>query len=245
MARPSLLAVIPARVGSKGLAGKNIRPFAGIPLIGHSIQMAQMCPEITRCILSTDSEEIAEVARGFGCEVPFLRPAELTEDTTPLWEVIRHALSSAEEDGPSYEFLLLLDPTSPSRFPSDITEAFGRLLRTPDAAGVIGVSRPDFDPLWHCVVEKDNWMSDLFEGADAIQRRQEVEAVYRINGSLYIWRAAYVREHSGSWRTGQHLMHQIPDFRAMSIDTLDEFDWAERLVLSGLIRFPWLNSNSQ
>src|SRR2546428_122399 len=93
----NLLAVIPARGGSKGLSGKNIRPFAGLPLIAHSILFAKMCREITRLIVSTDDETIAAVAREYGADVPFMRPANLAQDDTPLWPVLRHALSAAEQ----------------------------------------------------------------------------------------------------------------------------------------------------
>ena len=91
-----MLAVIPARGGSKGLPGKNIRQFAGLPLIVHSIRMAELCREIDDCVVSTDSEEIAEVARKYGAKVPFLRPAELARDDTPMWPVLQHALHEME-----------------------------------------------------------------------------------------------------------------------------------------------------
>src|SRR3954451_10687616 len=104
------LAVVPARGGSKGLPGKNIRPLAGLPLLEHSVKLAQLCPEIDRTIVSTDSEEIAEIARAVGAEVPFLRPAKLARDETPMLPVLRHALG--ELDG-AWDLVLLLDPTSP------------------------------------------------------------------------------------------------------------------------------------
>src|SRR3989304_4564407 len=94
MMRPRLLAVIPARGGSKGLPGKNIRPLAGIPLIAHSILLARLCPEIDRLAVSTDSPEIAAVAKQYGADVPFMRPAELARDDSPSWPVVRHALEA-------------------------------------------------------------------------------------------------------------------------------------------------------
>lgn len=239
----ALLAVIPARGGSKGLAGKNIRLFAGLPLIAHSTLFAKLCPEIDRCIVSTDSLEIAEVGRRYGADVPFLRPAELAGDETPMWPVLRHALQVTEEqEGGRYDYLLLLDPTSPAREPGDIPAALGRLLNCPAADGVIGVSQPDFNPLWHCVLEREGWMVDLIEEGSRFERRQDVKVVYRINGALYIWRADFVRKEKKSWRrNGKHLIYEIPEMRAMSIDSLDEFKRAEALIQSGLIRFPWLD----
>jgi N-acylneuraminate cytidylyltransferase len=237
-----LLAVIPARGRSKGLPGKNTRPFLGLPLIAHTIMFARLCPEIDRCIISTDSAEIADVAKRYAADVPFMRPAELASDEAEMWPVLRHALDYVErQESRPYDFLALLDPTSPGREPSDVATGLERLLQTPDADGIIGVSEPDFNPIWHCVVERDGWMADLMEEGSNFERRQEVPPVYRINGSLYIWRTGFLRSEPTSWRRmGKHLIHQIPEARAMSFDTLAEFQRAQVLVKSGLIQFPWL-----
>lgn len=241
-----LLAVIPARGGSKGLPGKNIRPFAGMPLIAHSILFAKQCPDITRCIVSTDSGDVAAVAARFGAEVPFFRPAELAQDDTPMWPVLRHALAMVEAAGdPLYDALMLLDPTSPAREPSDASGALRRLDAVEAADGILGVSEPDFNPIWHCVVERDGWMTDLVPGGAQYSRRQDVPRVFRVNGALYIWRAAFVRRSGDDWRqTGRHLMWELPEARAMSIDTAEEFDRAEALVRAGLIGLPWLKAGA-
>jgi len=239
-----VLAVIPARGGSKGMQDKNIRPFAGLPLIAHSILFAQLCPEIHRCIVSTDSPEIAAVAQEHGADVPFMRPPELAQDDTPMWPVLRHALAQVEQEtGTRYGLLLLLDPTSPARELFDITGAMRRLGQSPDADGIVGVSQPDFNPIWHCVVEREGWMADLVEDGSKFDQRQKVPPVYRINGSLYIWRTEFVRTQERSWRqSGRYLIHETPEARAMSIDTLQEFQRAEFLVQSGQISFPWLST---
>ena len=240
-AKTEVLAVVPARGGSKGLAGKNIRPFVGLPLIAHSILFAQLCQEIGRIVVSTDSVEIAEIGKQYGAEVPFLRPPELSGDRTPLWPVLRHALMEAEKNGERYEFLLLLDPTSPARLPKDVRDALERLQSAKAFDGIIGVSQPAFNPIWHCVVEQDGQMVDLFKAGAKLNCRQEVPAVYHINGSLYIWRTEFVRKTYENWRgNGRHMIHKIPELRAMSIDDLQEFRRAEVLVNEGLISFPWI-----
>ncbi len=240
--QPRLLAVIPARGGSTGLPGKNIRPFLGLPLIAHTIEFAKLCPEITRCIVTTDAPAIAEVARRCGADVPFLRPGHLAEKHTPMWPVLRHALAQVEaQEGVPYDLLLLLDPTSPTRERSDVTESVRRLCARPDADGIITVSQPESNPIWHCVVERDGWMADLFEGGGRFAFQQDVPTVYHINGVLYLWRASLVRRVEEVWRQeGRHLLYEIPESRAISIDTLEQFERAEMLVRNGQIRLSWL-----
>lgn len=241
MSERGLLAIVPARGGSKGLPGKNIRPLAGVPLIGHSILMARMCGSVDRLVVTTDAPAIAGVAKQFNAEV-INRPFSLAQDDTPMWPVVRHALQVVEQrDERQYKYVLLLDPTSPGRMPEDINEALQRLDDTPDADGIVGVSRPDFNPIWHCVVAREGWMSDLLAEGSGYTRRQDVPAVFRINASLYIWRATFVRRETGSWRDrGRHLMHEIPESRAIHIDDADEFARADALIRAGLIRLPWL-----
>lgn len=241
--RTGLLAVIPARARSEGLPGKNIKSFAGLPLIAHTILFSKLCPEIERCVVSTDSLEIAAVADRYGGDVPFLRPPELACDDTPLWLAVRHALTEMERrTGLRYEHLLLLDPTSPARDPADIAASFRRLRAVPKADGIVGVSRPYFNPLWVSVIDQNGWMADLHEGASRFQSRQRVPPVYRINGSLYIWKADFVRKPRKTWRkNGKYIMYEIPERMAMSIDTAEEFELAELLVTSGKIVFPWMN----
>lgn len=242
MATKQVLAVIPARGGSMGLPRKNLRAFVGVPLIGHSILYAKLCKEITRIIVSTDSPEIAATAREYEADVPFIRPSDLAQGTTPMWPVLRHALATLEnQEGISYEFLILLDPTSPAREPADITNALRRLEAAPEADGIVSVSQPPFNPMWHCVIEREGWVEDLFDGAARYDRRQDVPPVYRINGALYIWRTGFVRREERGWRSyGRHLLYEIPEARAMSIDDLQQFEQAEFLVRTGQIKFPWL-----
>ncbi len=240
MSAPRVLAVIPARGGSKGLPGKNIRPFLGLPLIAHSIKLAKLCPEVTRCVVSTDSPEIAAAARDHGGDVPFTRPSELARADTAMWPVLQHALSEVEKlEGKPYDLLLLLDPTSPTRLPEDVSAAVARLAAS-KADGVVSVSQPEFNPLWHTVVERDGLMADWLPDAKAIMRRQDAPVIYRINGLLYLWRAEFVRR-AVEWRAeGRHLTLIVPDGRAVSIDDGEQFDRAEALARAGLLRMPWL-----
>jgi CMP-N-acetylneuraminic acid synthetase len=237
-----MLAVIPARGGSKGLPGKNIRPLAGLPLIAHSIALARACPQIARTIVSTDSSAIADVARSFGADVPFVRPAELAQDDTPMWPVLRHALEAVErEEQREYPYVLLLDPTSPGRLPEHVAGAWETIEKSPEADGIVGVSRLEFNPIWHCVVKRDGWMQDLIPGGAMYARRQDVPTVYRINATLYLWRSAFVRRIPLDWRSqGRHLIYEVPEINAIHIDDADEFRRAETLIQHGVISLPWL-----
>ncbi|MBI4370958.1 MAG: acylneuraminate cytidylyltransferase family protein [Elusimicrobia bacterium] len=238
-----VLAVIPARGGSTGLPGKNIRPLAGLPLLAHSLRLARLCPEIDHCVVSTDSPEIAELAQRHGGDAPFLRPAELARPDTPMWLVLKHALAAVEaREDRGYGYLLLLDPTSPTRLPEDVREACRRLGERPDADGIVAVSKPHYSPLWHTVVEKDGLMSDFAPDGGRFDRRQDVPDVYHINGLLYLWRARFVRTHE-AWRgVGRHLMLVLPEGRAVSIDDLEQFERTEALIRGGAIKLPWLGA---
>ena len=120
---------------------------------------------------------------------------------------------------------------------------FGEELEGSDEAdGVVSVSQPDFNPIWHCVINEDGWMADLVDGGGNYDRRQDLPPVYRINGAIYVWRTNFLRKQTQSWRKGaKHLMYEIPESRAMSFDTEEEFNRAELLVKNGIIQLPWLS----
>jgi N-acylneuraminate cytidylyltransferase len=234
-----LLTVIPARGGSKGLPGKNTRPLAGLPLLAHSIRCARLAGLID-VIVSTDSPEIADVAHAHGAAVPFMRPHELATDAAAMMPVIEHALLEMESRaGERFDRVLLLDPTSPGRLPSDI-EAAHRILDGDDAAmGVVAVSRPHFNPYWVGVTPIDGAMQPAFPEQARAARRQDLPAFFRINGSLYLWRRDYVVSRS-HWSEVRILPYEIPESRAFSIDTLEEFEMAEWLLTTGRLELPWL-----
>lgn len=235
------LAVIPARGGSKGLPGKNIRRLAGLPLLQHSIECSRLVPRIARTVVSTDSQEIAEVARAAGGQVPALRPPELAADDTPMMPVLQHELAQRElAENRRFGSVLLLDPTSPGRLPEDIDAAFEALDGDPECSGVIACSRPSFNPVWVGVFERDGYVTPAFETNRRYARRQDVPTFYRINGALYLWRSDFVRRASPAWLDGRHRMLEIPECRAFSIDDLFQFEVAELVLTRGLVRLPWV-----
>lgn len=235
------LAIIPARGGSKGLPGKNIRPLAGTPLILHSLRCARRARKLTRVIVSTDDAEIAAVARADGADVPFIRPAELARDDTPMLPVLVHALAWVEEqESLRYDAVVLLDPTSPGRLPEEIDAALALLASDSGARGVVGCSKPTFNPFWVGVVDNSGYLSPAFPGFEAAGRRQDLPPFLRINGALYVWRADFIRSAPRTWRDQPHRIFEMPEARALSIDDLFQFQAAEALICSGLLHLPWI-----
>jgi CMP-N,N'-diacetyllegionaminic acid synthase len=233
----SVLALVPARGGSKGVPRKNLRELGGLPLVAHGIRCAALCPEIDRIVVSTEDAEIAAVAREHGADV-LARPTALAQDETAMWPVVRHAHDALGAP----ETLLLLDPTSPARLPEDIAGALARLRSVPEADGVVGVSRPDFNPIWTAVVSDGGFLAPLVPDAGRYGRRQDVPDVFRINATLYAWRGAFVAAQATSWVGGRNLLYEVPEERALHIDTERDLERAEALLRAGLVRLPWLEA---
>lgn len=242
-----LLAVVPARGGSKGLPGKNLRPLAGLPLIAHTLAFARACRAIDRCIVSTDSRKIAAVARRYGGDVPFLRPAELARDESPTLPVLQHALHHAEkQEGRRYEAVLLLQPTNPARLPQDLTRALDLMAKDADCVGVIAVSEPEFNPRFVCVEERAGYLRRMFPASPHYERRQDAPPVLRINGMLYLWRRDYLLGASEiDLDSAPHRLLRLPRERALDIDDLHDLQMAELAIRGGLVKLPWLKRKSK
>ncbi len=223
-----VLAIIPARGGSKGLPGKNIMPLAGRPLIAWTIEAALACPEIDRLILSSDDEVIMATARQFGCEVPFVRPSHLATDTASAVEVVLHALDQLPE---RYEWLVLLQPTSPLRLATDISACLVRCRagRFPSCVTVMPAAK---SPFWSYFLGADQRMTPVLEREQLPAVRQQLPAVYTLNGAVYVAGCDWFRVHRtfvGPESCGQ----VMPAERSVDIDTALDFKLAELLLLQG------------
>lgn len=180
----SILAVIPARRGSKRLPSKNIKKLGGKPLLTWSISAALGSKYVDNIIVSTDSEEIAEIARQNNAEVPFLRPAELSTDTAATIDVLKHALDFYTNQSKYFDFLLLLQATSPLRTSNHIDSAIEMLNEKTDS--VISVCEVEHSPLW-CNTLQDNLSMKNFIRPEILNiRSQDLPTYYRINGAIYI-----------------------------------------------------------
>jgi N-acylneuraminate cytidylyltransferase len=210
--------------------------------MAHSILFAKLCPEINSCIVSTDGEEIATVARRHGAQAPFLRPAELATDETPMWPVLQHAIREMEKrEAQRFGSVLLLQPTAPCRLPEDVSRAIAMLEADAKSVGVVAVSQPDFNPRWVCVEEQNGYMKRLFQSSTTYSRRQDVPPVYRINGLLYLWRRDHVlNAPAPQYDCEPHSMLVVPELRAGDVDTAQDLIMLELLIREGLIQLPWL-----
>jgi N-acylneuraminate cytidylyltransferase len=169
-----------------------------------------------------------------------MRPAALAQDESPMLPVLRHALAEVEHGGDRYDLLLLLDPTSPGRLPEDVRRAHELLAQEPAADGVVAVSEPGYNLLWHAVVDRGGFIEPLIPGAERYARRQDVPRVFRINAALYLFRTQFLRREQRSWLNGRHLVLEIPEERAFHIDSEHDFRLCELALESGLVRLPWI-----
>jgi CMP-N,N'-diacetyllegionaminic acid synthase len=222
----STLAIIPARGGSKGVPGKNIRPIAGLPLIAWSIRQAKDVAAIRHVVVSTDSEEIAAVAREHGAEVPFLRPAHLAEDTTATEPVMRHALDWYTQNGADVSTVILLQPTSPLRLPGSLAGALAQ-FESEAADSLLGVCEN------HHFFWRNPAAPDALYDFRNRPRRQDIAADarwYRENGSIYVTGAEAFRA-SNNRLCGRIAMHTMKEEEGWEIDSLADF-----LVVEALMR---------
>lgn len=223
----NIVATICARGGSKGLPRKNVRSFAGKPLIAHSIEQAKACPAIARVYVSTDDDEIAAVALAFGAEVPYRRPAELAGDEAAKLPVIEHLLRHVEAQGVRVDVAVDLQPTSPLRTNEDIE---GAIALHDSAPLVVSVTEPSHNPYYTLVETRHDGTLQLSKSA-AFARRQDVPPVWGLNGSIYVWQRkaiAHAAQH-GFWSvTARPFV--MPWHRSVDIDDLEDFEMAEWLM---------------
>ena len=225
----NITCVIGARGGSKGLAGKNIRPLFGKPLIGWSIDHAKACPEIRRVVVSTDSEAIAEAARSCGAEVPFMRPAELANDSAGKWAVWQHALEACERHyGEKIDLLVDLDCTSPLREPSDIQRAIEQFQRA-GVDAVFSVCEARKNPYFNMLEEVDGRLAICKALPRPIVRRQDAPKVYEHVASIYVLSPAYLRRGTGLL-SGQTKGYDIGPEKSHDVDSQLDFELIEFLL---------------
>jgi len=192
-----VVGLVTARAGSKGIPGKNVKPLAGKPLILYTIESALASGAFERVVLSTDDEQAASIAKAHGCEVPFMRPAELSADATPHLPVMQHAIAWLR-DHQHYEpeWVMTLLPTSPLRQPAHMRAAVA-LARETGADSVIGVDElpPHFNPMRVVSIDEHGW-ARLFVGGQPVKRRpgrrQDMPPAWVMNGAIYLCKTKFL-----------------------------------------------------
>lgn len=211
-----VLGLILARGGSKGIPRKNIKPIAGKPLIAWTIESAMRSCLLDAVVVSTEDEEIASVARHYGAQTPFMRPAELADDDTPGIEPVLHALSVL----PGFDAVMLLQPTSPLRAADDIDSCI-RLAKVLDVPRVVSVCESETHPFWMYSSDENQRLKPLLD-VPAIAVRQELPTVFALNGAMYFSDVVSLQKQQ-TFITGDTVAYVMPPERSVDIDT--EFDW--------------------
>jgi CMP-N,N'-diacetyllegionaminic acid synthase len=220
-----ILALIPARSGSKGLRGKNIRLLMDKPLLAWPIEAALASKYVDRVVLSTESAEYAELGRQFGADVPFLRPSELAIDLAPSMAFILHAIDTLEAEGDFYDYLLLLEPTSPLTETSDIDAALKALIATKGAlTSAVGVAAMETQHPTFAVRREATGRIIPYEGDSFanLPRRQDLQPVFALDGSLYISTIEALRQEK-SFCHGKTMGIPMDRCKALEVDDLIDF----------------------
>lgn len=219
-----VLAIVPARGGSKGVTRKNIRNLAGMPLIAWTIEEAKKSKYIDRLILSSEDNEIIETAKEYGCDIPFVRPVHLAEDTTSGIEPVLHALKEIV----GYDYVILLQPTSPLRIVEDIDGCIENLIETKSPA-CVSVTKPTNSPYWMYTVNSEGKVVPLIEQDGLTIRRQDLPVVYALNGAVYVAEVNWLKQNK-SFLAPETVAFIMPNDRSYDIDTEDDFLWCEWLM---------------
>lgn len=229
------MCVIPARSGSKGLPGKNIKNFAGKPLIAHSIDIALNChPVIDRVVVSTDCERIRDLALEHGAEVPFLRPPDLATDESHTIDVIKDLLSklsSLEDYNP--DWILLLQPTSPIRDIKDLLEPI-KIAKQGECSSVIGVKEISGAEIKKYMTSNAGRLVPKFstKHPEKLRRQDQTEALFSPNGSIYLTQSKNIK--ATSFYGDQPVKFVMPKHKSIDIDDLFDFMVAEFIFKSGV-----------
>tara|TARA_B110000003_G_C16626894_1_gene525194 strand:+ start:27 stop:719 length:693 start_codon:yes stop_codon:yes gene_type:complete len=223
-----VLAVITARGGSKRLLNKNMINLLEKPLIEWTISAAKEITFIDKLIVSTDSDEIKTLAISNGIEVPFIRPKELSDDTATSYSVLKHALDFYKK---GFDFIMLLQPSSPLRVAEDIKGAVE--LISDDVSAVVSVCKAEHPPLWVNTLPKDNSMKDFIREDIKDKRSQDIAQYYRINGAVYISEVDYFINQKG-FLGNLTKAFIMPRNRSVDIDTITDLKFAEVLLMNKL-----------
>lgn len=222
------MAIIPARGGSKGLPGKNIKELHGKPLIGWSISHAQESKYIDEIFISTDSQEIADVAESCGVKVSSLRPDNLASDTASSMDLIEYTINLLEEQGKQFDYLMLLEPTSPLRDAEDIDRSLEILIDHPTAKSIVGVCKSESQHPISLTKINNGFLVPFIERSRSV-RRQDVEELYFFEGTIYAISIAGFRQYRLFYHK-ECLAYIVPKWKSFEVDDFIDFTIIEAIM---------------
>lgn len=228
----TILGLIPARGGSKGLPRKNIIPLLGKPLIAWTIEQALASKYLDRVVVSTEDKEIAEISKKYRAEVPFIRPKELAADNAKGIDVVLHTMDWLEENNKCYDLLVLLQPTSPLRTFEDVNNAI-ELLFLKEAKAIVSVCEVDHHPLWTNTLPEDRCMKDFIRKEIMNKNRQKLPVFYRLNGAIYLAYWNYLKEQKNFFGN-ETFAYIMPHIRSIDIDSEVDYKLAEVLIKNNI-----------
>lgn len=223
----TVLAIIPARGGSKGVRRKNIREVAGKPLLAWTIETAKQSRFIDRLILSSEDDETICVAKAWNCEVPFVRPNALAQDHTPGVDPVLHALDSLPK---KYDYIVLLQPTSPLRTVADIDGCIQKCIETRSPA-CVSVTEPDKSPFWMYSLGDNDQLISLIPQSEVVSCRQNLPKVYALNGAVYVAEVEWLTR-TRTFLTVDTVAFVMAKDHSCDIDTELDLKFAELQLLS-------------
>ena len=223
-----VLGIIPGRGGSKGIPQKNVKLFAGKPLIEWTIDEAMRAKHIDKLIVTSESDEIAKISISAGATVPFSRPKKLASDTATGNEVILHALRWFENKNELYDYFIYLQPTSIFRKANHIDKSIESFDSNPSADSLVSVGLPTKHPYWMKQVDRNGFLKDFIDVDKPYNNRQELPTVYLINGAIYISECRKFLEHESFYK-GNCLAFEMNRVSSIDIDSVDDWNYAEHL----------------
>lgn len=222
----TLLAIIPARSGSKGLKDKNIRPLKGKPLVAYTIQAAILSELFDTIHVSTDSEKYAEIASAYGADEPFLRDPVNSGDKSSSWDVVREVLNKYAARGKHFDYCILLQPTSPLRDENDIRRAYDLFVEK-EAESVTSVTEVEHPVQWCFRMDESFSLKEFSDSPYKYSRRQDLEKYYRENGAIYIVDARKILDPSYDLYSSNSYAYIMDKCRSIDIDDIQDFAVAE------------------
>jgi len=225
-----ILAIIPARGGSKGVPGKNIKLLNGKPLLGYTSEIALQSKYLSEVILSSDDNQIIEVAKSLGIKVPFVRPTELAQDNTPTIDVIVHALQWYETQNVFFDAVCVLQVTSPFRTVAFLDKAIEKFIASGCDSLVSVLKVPhEYNPHWTFEVNPDGNLKIATGEDEIISRRQELPEAYHRDGNIYITKTEVLLQQHSLYGKSTAFIESSPEFY-VNIDTLADWEKAEQMI---------------